>query len=196
VVLICNLIVSFNHSLELFRSGGFRGELAYLSVIAAETTFILGALQIVVSRLRGESPGLPAWLGGILGVGLVSWSNVKAGWEFGIVGILLGLATPLSLVVAEMIVSRALLQRSTNQVEDDSTSASEASNQIGEPVNPLEVNEMTDGEEKSMSPIEVAEKIYLAEGRLPGRKRLAEEAGCSEWVARQSLAKLKNKIAS
>ena len=69
-VLTCNIIVSYNHSIELFQSGGFHGWMAHVAVIGAETTFILGALNIVVARLRGVSPGAPAVLGGLLGVAL------------------------------------------------------------------------------------------------------------------------------
>jgi len=36
IVLLANIYVSFNHSLELFRLGGFSGELAYAGVIGAE----------------------------------------------------------------------------------------------------------------------------------------------------------------
>lgn len=111
LVLICNLVVSFNHTLELFRAGGFKGTLAPIGVIAVETTFILGALNLVVSRLKGVSPGGPAIMGGLLGVALVTWSNVRAGWSYGLEGILLGLATPVSLVISEAILSRAILQR-------------------------------------------------------------------------------------
>lgn len=110
-VMMCNLIVSYNHSIELFISGGFHGWMAHMAVVGCETTFLLGALNLVVSRMKGEPPGSPAILGGLLGVALVSWSNVAAGWSYGVVGILLGLATPASLLVAEGILSRAILQR-------------------------------------------------------------------------------------
>lgn len=115
VVLLCNLVVSYNHSIQLFQAGGFTGWMAHVAVVAAETTFILGALNIVVARTRGNPPGAPAILGGLLGVALVSWSNVSAGWEKGITGILLGLATPASLIVAEAILSRAILQQREEQ---------------------------------------------------------------------------------
>src|SRR5690606_30025602 len=89
-VLACNLVVSFSHTLGLFRAGGFSGGLEIIATVGVETVFIMGALNIVVARLRGVSPGVPAILGGLLGVALVSWSNVSAGWEYGITGILLG----------------------------------------------------------------------------------------------------------
>jgi hypothetical protein len=114
LVVVCNLVVSFNHSLELFLAGGFTGGLEYVAVVAVEVTFLMGGLNIVASRLKGVSPGAPAVMGGLLGVLLVSWSNVAAGWAYGVTGVLLGLATPMSLLVAEAILSRAILQRSAD----------------------------------------------------------------------------------
>lgn len=110
-VLACNLVVSFSHTLDLFRAGGFSGGLEIIATVGVETVFIMGALNIVVARLRGVSPGAPAVMGGLLGVVLVSWSNVAAGWEYGWPGVLLGLATPASLIVAEAILSREIVQR-------------------------------------------------------------------------------------
>lgn len=40
----------------------------------------------------------------------------------------------------------------------------------------------------------VALEIYKQEGRLPGRKRLMEEAGVSEWEARKTLQELRKKV--
>src|SRR5690606_22495154 len=50
----------------------------------------------------------------------------------------------------------------------------------------------------STSNVESVEKIALEilkqEGRLPGRKRLMEEAGVSEWEARKTLQELRKKV--
>ena len=110
LVLVCNLVVSFHHSIDLFRAGGFGG-LAIVAVVGVEVTFLLGALNLVVARMKRQPPGAPAVAGGLLGTGLVAWSNVAAGWEYGLVGILLGLATPASLLVAEGILSRAIIHK-------------------------------------------------------------------------------------
>lgn len=118
LVLVCNIVVSFNHSLELFRYGGFTNGLEYVGVVAAEITFIMGGLNIVSSRLAGYSPGIPAYLGGLLGVALIGWSNISAGWEYGLTGILLGAFTPLSLILSEAILSRAIIQGRKKPQED------------------------------------------------------------------------------
>jgi len=288
-VLICNLVVSYNHSIELFQAGGFSGWMAHVAVIGAETTFILGALNLVVARLRGVSPGTPAILGGLLGVALVSWSNVAAGWSFGWPGILLGLATPASLIVAEAILSReALHRRRVGENRETSPAPTSAGEQeslppspapveetnreevVGErrresasrenPVTPAnsptinkageqhrnntthspaqvgEANREKAGEKRretvatpanspaTTSPtspapaptnpgepkrekesadttppapadlshlVEVAREIMEREGRPPGRRRLAEMTGASEWECRRALAALR-----
>lgn len=196
VVLICNLVVSYNHSIELFQAGGFSGWMAHVAVIGAETTFILGALNLVVSRLRGDSPGGPAIMGGVLGVLLVSWSNVAAGWEHGVVGILLGLATPASLVVAEAILSRAIIQEVNREEQEEAVETSPA--RVEEPPAKVEerVEDLEAHVEEPPDPLEVARRILEREGEPPGRKRLMEEAQCSEWAARTALAKLRERLAS
>ena len=186
-VLICNIVVSYNHSIALFRSGGFDGWMAHVGVISAEVTFVLGATNIVVSRLRGYSPGLPAMLGGGLGVLLVGWSNVAAGWEYGAVGIILGAVTPLSLIIAESILSRAALQWPTTEVVEplEAQAVEPDDHQPQDQPQPLEETE------EPTTPLEVAQRIYQEDGQLPGRVRLAKEAGCSDWEARKTLAELR-----
>jgi hypothetical protein len=263
-VLVCNLVVSYNHSIQLFHSGGFHGWMAHMAVIGSECTFVMGALNIVVSRLKGVSPGVPAMLGGLLGVALVSWSNMAAGWEYGITGVLLGLATPASLIVAEAILSRAILQRAAARTKETPTPASKAEVEapsMAEPPTPSELAFPAPNPTKTKSPtpgsieypgmeppaqekpptpatsnVEVpakesptpteagsptpssveppcvkspgnvenddaAEEIARAKeiarrfkeeyGRLPGRRKLAEIAGCREWYARKALDELR-----
>lgn len=53
--------------------------------------------------------------------------------------------------------------------------------------------EVSTQEEKS--PYEVALQMYLEDGEIPGRGRLQEVTGCSEWTARQTVTKLRKSIA-
>ncbi|MFS8513160.1 MAG: hypothetical protein LOD87_05505 [Planifilum fulgidum] len=259
IVLGCNLWVSFTHTLDLFRAGGFSGGLEIIATVGVETVFLMGAFNIVVSRLRGVSPGVPAILGGLLGVALVSWSNVSAGWEYGITGILLGLATPASLIVAEAILSREAIQRRragekqetspakspsptpvggeaggerekaagekkwesaakretahTSPAEpkrekpatpainkageqhretDSPASSSPAPTNPGEPKREKESADTTPPAPADLSHlVEVAREIMEREGRPPGRRRLAEMTGASEWECRRALAALR-----
>lgn len=101
VVLVCTIAVSYSHTIELFESAGYRGVLAHMGVIAIETTFLLGAFNIVHARLRGDRPGWPTVAAGAFGLGIVGWSNVSAGWPYGWPGVIIGAAIPVSLFISE-----------------------------------------------------------------------------------------------
>lgn len=182
IVLLCNIFVSYHHSIQLFESGGFSGVYAHLGVIAAEATFVLGGLNIVISRFRGESPGAPAILGGMLGVGLVGWSNVSAGWSYGISGILLGLATPASLVVAEAMLSRMLIRVANQKVEKEAPIKAEEE-KLETPTPKMEV---AVGELEKGNPPEKLEPTPSSElelGKLEGAETGAgEKIGASNLV--------------
>src|SRR5690606_22710699 len=112
-VMACVVIISFVHSLELFRTYGFSGYLAYLGVIAVEVTFFSSMLNIVVCRLKQRPAGMPSYIGGLLGVSLVAWSNVSATAGYGLPGVVLGLFVPAALVVSESIMSYAVIRGRT-----------------------------------------------------------------------------------
>lgn len=119
IVLVCVVAVSYSHTLALFGMGGFTGIFQHMAVIAVEVTFLLGALNMVVSRFKGRHPGIPAIIGGLFGVGIVGWGNIEAGVNYGIHGVLLGAAIPISLIIAEAILSKAILQRMKEQPEGE-----------------------------------------------------------------------------
>jgi hypothetical protein len=110
VIVVCTITVSFGHSIELFSGYGFKLVHAQLSVIAVESLFFMGMLNIIVSRLRRYEPGLPAKLGALIGSCLVGWANVQALKEYGVPGIILGLSTPVVMMTAESILSREIIQ--------------------------------------------------------------------------------------
>lgn len=208
VVLLCNLVVSYNHSIQLFQAGGFTGWMAHVAVVAAETTFILGALNIVVARTRGNPPGAPAILGGLLGVALVSWSNVSAGWEKGITGILLGLATPASLIVAEAILSRAILQQREEQGGETEPVGDHPATEEEPPTEPgwiQEIREIPEESPKVGEPVgdpakpkrftqeeieEMAEQIHLA-GGSPTKREIMAKFSISDHYAKKVMKALK-----
>lgn len=119
IVLVCVVAVSYSHTLALFGMGGFTGIFQHMAVIAVEVTFLLGALNMVVSRFKGRHPGIPAIIGGLFGVSIVGWGNIEAGVNYGIHGVLLGAAIPISLIIAESILSKAILQRMKEQPEGE-----------------------------------------------------------------------------
>lgn len=165
IVLLANIYVSFNHSIELFRLGGFEREIAYMGVIGAEVTFLLGVLNVTVSKLKGEKAGIPAYAGFYLGVSLILWSNIHAGLKAGIIGIILGAVTPASLIVAEAIIGRAILH--TSQTVED------------EPVQ----------EEDTL--LKAAFKLYQENGKIPSRRGFMQAVRATEWQARKTIESLK-----
>lgn len=203
VVLVANLVVSYNHSIELFHMGGFQGWMTHIAVIGAEVTFLMAALNIVVSRTKGEEVGKPAIAGGFLGVGLVSWSNIYAGWEFGIFGVLLGCVTPISLVIAESILSRAFLQNSKKQLDGyvlDDVSMNDDDHEQEDELGGLEetleeLGQSEDEQEDEVGPLEIAKRFYHSHGSLPSRSQLMADANCKEWPARKALNELKQVLA-
>ena len=133
IVLICNLVVSFSHTLDLFRAGGLTGGMEYVAALGVETAFLTFAVGIVVARLRQTHPGWPATIGGLLGVGLATWANIRAGWPYGVVGILLGIYFPAMLLVAEANLARvATMRRQSNQPADQSAGATNQDQPAGQ----------------------------------------------------------------
>ena len=112
VILVFNLVVSFYHSLQLFRAGGYTGVHAYLAVGAIEILFLVCAFTIIANRIKGTKPSTFTKAGGVIGVGVVMWSNIHAGIDYGITGIILGALIPLTLVVAEGVVSSEIITKS------------------------------------------------------------------------------------
>lgn len=218
LVLVCNLVVSFNHSIELFRSGGFTGALALWAVVGAEVTFLLGALNLVVARMKHQPPGAPAIAGGLLGTGLVAWSNVAAGWEYGLVGVALGLMPPASMLVSEGILSREILQRttktpaasgSTGESPDTSeapvASGSPGTNKSSEKKSPAKRKstrkkssaplKVVGGDTEVERALKIALEIWEETGKEPGRPTIMKGAGVNDHTAKKVKALMKEKSA-
>ena len=130
-VMAAVVYISFVHSLELFRAYGFEGELAYLGVIAVELTFVSSMLNIVVCRLKQRPAGMPSYIGGLLGVSLVAWSNVSATAGYGLPGVVLGLFVPAALVVSESIMSYAVIRGRTADTKRTTESDRDGRNDRG-----------------------------------------------------------------
>lgn len=193
VILLANLVISYNHSIELFRSGGFSGWMAHVAVIGTESVFLLGVFNLVDARLRGRSPDIPAILAGILGVFIVGWSNVKAGWEYGKVGITLGAVVPASMIIAEANLARTIMrimEATKENLEVASEEPPEVSTQQAEAPQ-IEVEEIT---EEPPDPLEVARRIWRKKKKLPTIREIMEVGDCSEWYARKARRMLKEEL--
>lgn len=128
-IIALNIYVSFNHTLTLFRAGGFSqgGLLDFLpidiaAVVAAELVFFMGCVNIIYSRVKNIPAGLPAYLTGGLGVCLIMWSNIYTHTNYGPVGIILGVCVPLGIVFSELMFSHAVTttQKTSHMVNDQS----------------------------------------------------------------------------
>jgi len=197
---------------------------------------------------------MPSYIGGLLGVSLVAWSNVSATAGYGLPGVVLGLFVPTALVVSEMVMSYAVIRGRRESVEAEHSNRETTSSIVEETIRErAEAAEMetrsnatmetetkrenvealekragmeTERERETVKPSisstsstvstsstpaveerslqakdvstsnaeRVAMEIYEREGRLPGRRRLMEEAGVSEWEARKTLQTLKRKV--
>jgi len=109
-VLLCALVLSYHHSVELMAAGGYQGIYRHLAVVLAELTFLAGAANVVLARIQKRPPGIPPVLGALFGVALTGWANISAGVEYGITGILLGAMVPVALVISEAILAHFLLR--------------------------------------------------------------------------------------
>lgn len=122
-VLLCAVVLSYHHSVELMAAGGYQGVYRHLAVILAELTFLAGAANVVLARIQKRSPGVPPVLGALFGVVLTGWANISAGLEYGMTGILLGAMVPLALVISEAILAHFLLNGTTNNEANNATTS-------------------------------------------------------------------------
>lgn len=165
--------------------GGFTGDLAYVGVVGAEVTFLLGVLNMTISKLKGEDPGVPAKAGFSLGVTLILWSNIHSGISAGITGIILGAVTPASLIVAEAIIGRAILHR-----------VPEGSKMEDEEILPTPDNSQDNPDNSQEdSLLETALELYQKNGKIPSRRSFMQIAKATEWQARKTIESLKENIA-
>ena len=131
IVLLANLYVSFNHTLDLFRSAGFVGDEAVVATIGAEAGFLVGVVNLVVARFKGIRPSWPAKASGALGLFLVGWSNVAAGWPYGLVGVALGLYIPAMMFTTEANLGWSLSNKPTaNQTTSKKSTKTKATTKV------------------------------------------------------------------
>lgn len=113
IILLSAMILSWNHTADLFEWAFYSGWLAQIGVLMVEFTFFLGALNIILARAAGMKAGWPARVTFLFGSLLVGWSNVSSGRMLlsrEDTAVALGLSIPICLFLMEAIVSRALFQ--------------------------------------------------------------------------------------
>jgi hypothetical protein len=131
-----NIFVSFNHTWTLFMSGGLSGNLALAATIGCELAFIQSSVNMIVAGLRRRRPGTPVIFVWIVGTGLVIWSNVSAGWGYGIVCILLGLVPPSLMLGSKGIFSWEIMGKDEGIAKKEAPAQSMTTSQVE--TNPVE----------------------------------------------------------
>lgn len=135
IIILLNVYVSWNHTLELFHKAGFtrQGYMDIAGVCAVELTFLLGSCHIIGARMKGRVPGIGSILTGCLGVALIMWSNISAGVSHGITGVIIGIVVPLSIIACETILAdawRTQVQTQTTPEEQEEPKLSD--NRLGQ----------------------------------------------------------------
>lgn len=120
VVLLCAVVLSYHHSVELMARGGYHGVYRHIAVVMAELTFLAGAANVVRARFQKRSPGVAPVIGALFGVALTGWANISAGLEYGWTGVLLGAMVPMALVISESILAHFLL-KDTEDTRNETT---------------------------------------------------------------------------
>lgn len=128
IIILLNVYVSWNHTLELFHEAGFtrEGYMDIAGVCAVELTFLLGSCHVIGARVKGRKPGWGSILTGALGVGLIMWSNIRAGVDYGITGVIIGIAVPLSIILCETILADAWRSQVEEQEKEQPVLAQDA----------------------------------------------------------------------
>ncbi len=167
VIAIGTIYVSFHHTISLYEAGGMTGTMAYAATIVVELMFLMGGTNMVVHRMRGNKVGWPSTAGAMAGVAMVTWSNIYALVNYGVLGIILGASTPIFLIIAESILSYEIIQRRTATTPaEDAPTPVEKTDTITSPIEAVEA-----AKEPHVPPIETP----VIETQLPAEKTEQKE---------------------
>lgn len=135
IILICAMILSYSHTVELFNYAQYVGWLAHIGTVMIELTFFLGTSVIILSRAAGMESGWPARATFVFGAALVLWSNVSSGimlldeqWT----AVVLGIAVVTCLFLMEAVVSRALFMFQDQEEQEEQEQEEEKPEMIKE----------------------------------------------------------------
>lgn len=114
-IIALNIYVSFNHTLELYRSAGFShgGLMDFCATLALELVFVSGSVINIVNIKNGKhwKERIASTSVGIAGIALIMWSNISALWGHGVTGVILGIITPLSIIGFEFILAEVYAKK-------------------------------------------------------------------------------------
>jgi len=119
LILLGIIIISFSHSLELLRYAGLRNGLEWVGVFVWESAFIYSS--IVLSRdFKNGTHGWAPWVGFLAGLTFVIVSNYT-GMEDNPAGKIIGVSTPLLLLVFKGVLAHQFKNKQTTDRQSDTS---------------------------------------------------------------------------
>lgn len=132
---VITAIVSYQHGLDVVRSAGTRGRVAYLLPLVPDLTVASSSLAILDAVHRNERRSAFAVSGLVFGVITTLTMNVAAGLRFGVAGAMVAALAPVALVLSyETLMSmvRAHGRTLVELVQEDETGCSHRLNESPE----------------------------------------------------------------
>lgn len=118
VILVGIIIISFSHSLELLRYAGLHSGLEWVGVVVWELAFIFSSMVLSRDFKQGNwRSGWAPWTGFLMGLAFVMVSNYT-GMADNPTGRILGVATPLLLLVFKGVLAHQVKRRETPTREE------------------------------------------------------------------------------
>lgn len=102
LILMCALVISFTDTFHLFASFGFTLPYAIVGAVMALALLVIGGVNIIRSGVKEDFNTLASLLPAFLGVGIMGWGNVLVSMDYGMGGVLLGIAVtivPISIII-------------------------------------------------------------------------------------------------
>jgi hypothetical protein len=110
VILLCILLASAAHSLELLRYAGASHGIEYVLLVAWEATFIFSSVVVDQGFQRGQPRAIVPWLTFFVGLTFVEASNI-IGMADNVVGLLIGIFTPILLLLSKLLLAHQFKNR-------------------------------------------------------------------------------------
>lgn len=206
------VLISLSHSLELLRYAGLRNGLEWVGVFVWEAAFIFSSIVLSRDFKRGTHGWAP-WVGFLAGLSFVVISNYT-GMEDNPAGKIIGVSTPLLLLVFKGVLAHQVATTRTTQAESgdkekgngetDPSKVSKNEDQASESncvkgsiqnkIVSMETHKIINQSLKKYRKkdeikyaIECALEYEQENGELPTKRKLMEKAGCTDHVAKEAL---------
>lgn len=92
---VCNIMFSYDNLIQLIQTNGFDSSWqAQAFVFIIVILSMVGLTNTILSSVR-----LSTYLSGAIGLFFLIWSNIVAGWAYGLINMIIGILFPLLLVL-------------------------------------------------------------------------------------------------